>query len=124
MGFGLADRHAAVMAPGAGSGNVRVIEAAVRQELQKVVGIVARVALGLRWSMELRHTDGTRAVVASAAIAEDILMVHEGDDVKGLWRMTGLAGIAGRKMVPRLSLDRAVARDKVDFAAMAVHTVR
>ena len=48
MAFGLADRHAAIVAAGAGSGNVRVIEAAVRQELQKVVGIVARVALGLR----------------------------------------------------------------------------
>lgn len=30
MAFGLADRHAAIVAPGAGSGNVGVIEAAVR----------------------------------------------------------------------------------------------
>ena len=124
MAFGLAGRHVAVVAPVAGSGNVGVIEAAVRQELQKVAGIVTRVALGLRWGMELRHSDGLGAVVASAAVAEDILMIHEGNEVEALRRMTGLAGIVGCQMVQRLPLDLADARDVVDLAAMAVHAGR
>lgn len=74
--------------------------------------------------MELRHTDGQGAVVTPAAIAEDILMIHEGDELEDLWGMTGLAGIVGRQMVQRLSLDLADSPDEVDFAAMAVHAVR
>lgn len=74
--------------------------------------------------MELRHTDGQGAVVTPAAIAEDILMIHEGDEFEDLRGMTGLAGIVGRQMVQRLSLDLADSPDEVDFAAMAVHAVR
>ena len=62
--------------------------------------------------------------MTSAAIAEDILMIHEGDELEALRGMTGLAGIVGRQMVQRLSLDLADSRDEVDFAAMAIHAVR
>ena len=124
MALGLVGRHAAVMATGTGSGNVGVIKAAVWQTLEKTRGVVARVALGLRWGMESRHTDGQGAIVASAAIAEDILMIHEGDEIEALRRMAGLAGIVGRHMTQRLSLDFVVSRDVVDVAAMAVHAVR
>ena len=88
-----------VVAAGARSGNIRMIKAAVRCQLQKTGGIVAVIAFGVRECMKFRHTDGHDIIMTPAAISKNFLMIDEGDNGKILRGMAGLARITGSNVI-------------------------
>lgn len=101
FGFGrdvsimLANSYSTVVTAAAYPGNARMVEAAVRCQLQKRRGVVAVVAFRVRREMKLGFADSHDTVVALAAVAEHFLVVDDRNDVKSLGRMAGLAQIAG-----------------------------
>ena len=95
MAFVLTSSHSAVVATRACPGNIRMIKAAVRCQVQKTGGIVAVIAFDHRRRMKVRFSDGYDTIMAFAAISKYFLMIGKGDDVKSLWGMAGLAVITG-----------------------------
>lgn len=94
-----ANRHGAIMATGAGSGNTRMIEAAVRVQGQEAGGIVAVITLGVGRRMKFGFTDGQNAVMALAAITKHFLVIDIWNDVKTQRGMAGFAHAAGGDVI-------------------------
>ena len=78
----LTDRHSAVVTAAALTRDVRMVEAAIGFEFQKVGRIVATVAFDRGRYMKLRLADGESTVVALAAGAEDLRVIDRIDDVE------------------------------------------
>jgi len=97
-----------------------MIKAAVRRQQQKMAGVMAVIALGVRRRVKLGFTDGEHAVVAFAAAPEHFSMIHRvgGGKSQALGTMTGRAHIAGSNVGRRLT------RNVAESVAMAVHAVR
>ena len=95
MAFILSGGYRAVVATGARSDYIRVIEAAIRFQFQKMGGIVAVIAFGVRRCMKLGFSDGQVTIVTLAAIAKNFLMIDHGDIGKTRRSMAGMALIAG-----------------------------
>ena len=90
-----------IVASGAGTDIGGMVEAAARQEIQEMIGIVALLARLGRRDMEYRFAYGQNPVVAFAAASKDFLMIDRENRGKPQWRMTGLAGIACREVIRR-----------------------
>jgi len=106
MAIMLADSCGAVVARGAGSRNIGMIELAVRAQFQKAGSGVTVVALAGRRDMELGFADGRYAVMTGAAITENFQVIDETDQVESESGMTGLTQIAGGKVIPRFGEHR------------------
>ena len=61
-----------------------MVEAAIRQAIQEMIGIVAFITLLGRRDMELRFAYGQNTVVALAAASKDFLMIDREDRGKSL----------------------------------------
>ena len=89
--------YLAVVATGAVSGNACVIETAGQADVEKVPGVVTVTALGICRYVKNGLTDGGDTVVAVAAVAEDLIVIHPGDAGESCSRgaMARRAGVAG-----------------------------
>ena len=87
--------HSTVVATAAYPGYTRMIEAAVRIQLQKSGGIVAVIAFGFRRRMEWGFADGQYSVMAFTALSKHFLMIDEGGSGESKRGMAGLAHITG-----------------------------
>lgn len=100
---GFADGDCAVMAPDTSARNVGVVEAAIRSERQKMIGIVATVAFDICVYVELGFADGDSAVVAFAAVTEYFFVIDVYRWGKPQRRMTGCTQAAGCRVVEGLA---------------------
>ncbi len=99
-----------------------MIKAAIRQQFQKMVGVMALVTFCLRLLVKFRFTDCPHVVMAIAAIAKNFLVINEGGDSKTLRSMTGLAHITGSQMVGVFRVDKIAITHFVD-TIVTIHTI-
>ena len=95
----LACSDGSVVTTAAHSGYTRMIEAAVRIQLQESGGIVAVIAFGFRRCMKWRFTDGQYAVVAFTAISKHFLVIDQDSSGESKRSMAGLAHITGGMVI-------------------------
>ena len=95
MAFILALGHRVVVATRAFPDNIRMIIAAIWSQFQKMAGIVAVIAFGVRRRMKFRFTDGHVTIVTFTAISKNFLVINRGDNVKTQSGMTAMAIITG-----------------------------
>jgi len=113
----LTSGHSAIVAAAACPANIRMIKAAIRISLQKCNGIVAVIALGIRWRMKLRFTDGYFIIVTLAAITKNFLMIDSRDNVESLGCMTALAHVTGTDVY------RPFTRNRNEIIVMTIHAI-
>ena len=68
-----------------------MIKAAVRLQSQKMGGIVAVIAFGVRYLMEARFANGGYIVMTFATVTKYVDMIDEGDRGKSESRVASLA---------------------------------
>ena len=115
MTFVLACGYCAIVATGARSGYIGMIKAAIGLQFQKMGGVVAVIAFGVRRSMKLGFSDGQLTIVTLTAISKNFLMIDHGDNGKTRRGMAGMALITGSDVLRRFANRRCavVARDAV-----------
>ena len=115
MAFIHALGHRAVVATRAFPENIRMIIAAIRSQFQKMSGIVAVIAFGVRRCMKFRFTDGQLTIVTFTAIAKNFQVINRVDNGKIQRGMTGMAVITGSGVIWYFTdcRYRVVARDTV-----------
>ena len=124
MAFIHALGHRAVVATRALPENIRMIIAAIRSQFQKMSGIVAVIAFGVRRCMKFRFTDGHVTIVTFTAISKNFLVIDKGGNGKAQRGMTGMAVITGSGVTRYFTDCRysVVARDTViNNAGMIKH---
>ena len=94
-----------------------MIKTAIRVQFQECGGIVTVITLGNRLHMEFGFTDRDHAVMALAAVTENLLVIIERYDGESLRRMTSLAVVAGRHMRGRF------ARCRCKAFIVAIHAI-
>lgn len=103
VGIILAHGYCAVVASGAFPDDVAVIIAAIRIQLQKMIGSVAVVALPVGRGMEFGFADGDDVVMAFTTGAEHLVMIDQVNLVETSRGMAGFAQVAGAGMRHRLA---------------------
>lgn len=96
-----------------------MIEAARQIKVQETAGVVAVVALGVSGGVEYGFSDRGNAVVATAAVAENLLMVHEIYTDESL----RAGAVAGDTVVAGGNVALHFRRDRGEIAAVTVRTV-
>jgi hypothetical protein len=87
------------MATGACPGYIRMVKAAIRLQFQKMGGVVAVIAFGVRRCMKLGFADGQVTIVALTAISKNFLMIDRGNNGKARRSVAGMTVITGTNVI-------------------------